>query len=495
MSRSMIARLHRKSGRSLDPVSRREWLKITAAAAGSLLLSNNVYARILGPGSRLGQKRVVVVGAGFAGLAAAYELKHGGFDVSVIEARDRVSGRVLSFSDLVKDKVMEGGGELIGSNHPTWVAYKEKFGLDFLDVTEEESAETPIVLDGKKLSREESDKLWEEMEPALRKMNADAEKVNVDEPWKTPDAEKLDKTTLAEWLKGQECSPACRKAIEAQLVADNGQAADRQSYLGMITQVAGGGVDKYWTESEVYRCKGGNQQLAMKLADGFGKDRITLKLAVTKIEQTSDKVVVTCADRRTLECDEVVLAVPPSVWSKISFSPDLPAALKPQMGANVKYLTALKNRFWKGKELAPVSLQNGDIGWTWEGTDNQEGDENAGLVAFSGGPGAVRTLEYPKDSRDEMYKKQMEAAFPGYSEAFVKSRYMSWPKEEWTNAGYSFPGPGQVTTVGPLMQKGVGHVHIAGEHACYKFVGYMEGALNSGVTVARRLAQREGVGK
>ena len=84
----------------------------------------------------------------------------------------------------------------------------------------------------------------------------------------------------------------CRKAIEAQLVADNGQAADRQSYLGMITQVAGGGVDKYWSESEVYRCKGGNQQLAMKLADGFGKERITLKLPVTKIEQQGEKVVV-----------------------------------------------------------------------------------------------------------------------------------------------------------------------------------------------------------
>src|SRR5262245_23866769 len=138
MSRSMIARLHRRSGRSLDPVSRREWLKITAAAAGSLLLSNSTYARILGPGSKLGQKRVVVVGAGFAGLATAYELKHAGFDVSVIEARDRVSGRVLSFTDLVKDKVMEGGAELIGSNHPTWVAYKEKFSLEFLDVTEEE---------------------------------------------------------------------------------------------------------------------------------------------------------------------------------------------------------------------------------------------------------------------------------------------------------------------------------------------------------------------
>lgn len=494
MSRSLIALLMRRHGKSMDAASRRDFLKATLAAGAASLLSNSTYARVLGPASRLGQKRVVVVGAGFAGLAVAYELKHAGYDVSVIEARDRVSGRVLSFGDLVPGKNMEGGAELIGSNHPTWVAYKEKFKLEFLDMTLEEEGEAPIVLDGKKLSREDSDRLWEEMEPAIRKMNSDAEKVNVDEPWKTPEAEALDKKSLADWLKAQEMSDLVRKAIEAQLVADNGQAADRQSYLGMIAQVAGGGVEKYWTESEVCRCKGGNQQLATKLAEGFGKDRITLKLPVTEIRQQGDKVVVTCADRRTLECDDVILTVPPTVWSKIRMDPDLPAALKPQMGVNVKYLAALKSRFWKGKDLSQYSLQNGDISMTWEGTDNQEGDENAGMVAFSGGPGAVRTLEYPKDSRDEMYKRQMEVTHPGFSEKFVKSRYMSWPKEEWTLGGYSFPAPGQVTTVGPWMQKPHGRIHLAGEHTCYKFVGYMEGALNSGVTVARRIAKRDGVG-
>lgn len=494
MSRSMIARLHRRSPNHMDAATRREFLKLTAASAAGLLLSNATYARILGAGSQAGKKRVVIVGAGFSGLAAGYELKHAGYDVSIIEARERVSGRVLSFTDLVKDKVMEGGAELIGSNHPTWVAYKEKFHLEWLDVTEEEDAEVPIVLDGKKLDRDECDRLWEDMEPTLRRMNEDAEKVNVDEPWKTPDAEKLDKTTLAQWLAAQDCSEMCKLAIEAQLVADNGAAADKQSYLGMITQVAGGGVDKYWSESEVYRCKGGNQQLATKLADALGK-AITLKLPVTEIRQQGDKVVVTCADRRTLECDDVILTVPPSVWSRIKFDPDIPAALKPQMGVNVKYLAALKKRFWKGKELSPVSLWNGDIGWTWEGTDNQEGDEHAGMVAFSGGPGAARTLEYPKESRDDTYQKALEPVYPGFADNFVKSRYMSWPKEEWTMGGYSFPAPGQVTTMGPLMHKGVGRMHFAGEHTCYKFVGYMEGALNSGAALARRIAQRDGLAK
>jgi monoamine oxidase len=68
---------------------------------------------------------------------------------------------------------------------------------------------------------------------------------------------------------------------------------------------------------------------------------------------------------------------------------------------------------------------------------------------------------------------------------------MDWPREPWTMASYSFPGPGQVTTVGPVLRQGLGRLHFAGEHCCYKFVGYMEGALDSGVAVARRLAARD----
>ena len=70
---------------------------------------------------------------------------------------------------------------------------------------------------------------------------------------------------------------------------------------------------------------------------------------------------------------------------------------------------------------------------------------------------------------------------------------MDWPSDAWVRASYSFPAPGQVTTMGPILREGVGHLHFAGEHTCYAFVGYMEGALNSGVSIARRLAERDGV--
>lgn len=276
--------------------------------------------------------------------------------------------------------------------------------------------------------------------------------------------------------------------------ADNGQHVARQSLLGNLAQIKGGGVERYWTESEVYRCKGGNQQLAFRLAEGIGASRIALRLPVTLIEDRLDRMIVTCRDGRTIECDDVVLTVPPSVWGKIEFKPALPAAIKPQMGCNLKYLAAVKSRFWKAASLAPDSLTDGDISMTWEGTDNQPGDDGASLHCFSGGPAAEACRARTGAARNAAYAEGLEALYPGFRDHFIQARFMDWPGDPWTMCGYSFPAPGEVTTVGPLLRQGVGgRLHFAGEHACYQFVGYMEGALHSGVSLAKRLAQRDGL--
>lgn len=495
MSRSLYARLAYRHGRRVDRFTRREMLRSTLAASASMLLSRTPTFGRPSYQDKAPKRSVIVVGAGFAGLACAHELLSAGYDVTVVEARGRIGGRVLSFSDLVPGKNVEGGAELIGSNHPTWVAYAHKFGLEFLDVTESEDLEAPIVISGRRVDPEAESALWEELDAVVSRMNADAEPIDADRPWKSPSADALDRRTVADWLKDQEMSDLCREALRSQLAGDNGVALSQQSYLGMLTQIKGGGVEKYWTESEVYRCKGGNGQLATKLAEAIGKDRINLSLPVKNIKVAPDKVEARCSDGRTITADDLVLTVPPTVWGKIEFNPPLPAALKPQMGVNLKYLAGVKGRFWVEKKLAPDSLTDGPVSMTWDGTDNQPGDEGACMVAFSGGPAAEMVRAKVGKDADGFYKAELEKIYPGYGESFVRGRFMDWPGDVWTMGGYSFPAPGQVTTIGPLLEKGLGRLHFAGEHACYKFVGYMEGGLNSGVTVARRLAVRDGVAK
>ena len=507
MSRSLIATLARRHGPQVTTAERREFLKAALAGSAGLLISTR-SAQALSRLGRDSQKRIVVIGAGFSGLACGYELKSAGYDVTLIEARNRVGGRVLSANaangrEWIKGRNVEFGAELIGSNHLAWVNYAEKLKLEFIDVTEGAEAEAPVIIDDKALSGEESAKLWEDFEAALNRMNALAAPVPEDEPWTVADAAKLDKMSVQDWIDSLDVTPLVKKAMWINQTSDNGQDASRQSLLGQLTSIKGGGLEKYWTDSEVYRCKGGNDQLAAKLADGIGRDRIVTKLAVRSVTRRGEVMVVECADGRTLECDDVVYSAPPATWKKVQFSPALPEAMTPQVGLNAKYFAHVKDRFWEKHDpkLSQYAISNKLLNMTWDGTDNQgptdASNDGACLVGFAGGSVCETGLRMSKDERDKQFGALFERFFPGYGANFVKSFYMDWPNEPWAGASYSFPAPGQVTTVGPLLAKPHmdGRLHLAGEHTCYKFVGYMEGALQSGLRVAKRLAVRDGVMK
>jgi monoamine oxidase len=217
-------------------------------------------------------------------------------------------------------------------------------------------------------------------------------------------------------------------------------------------------------------------------------------MPAAKVELAADRVAVTCANGRVFTADDAILTVPPSVWDKILFDPPLPEMLRPQMGHNIKYLVWLKSRFWLKDKLSPDSLSNGSVQATWEATAGQEGDGPAAMTAYSGGPGADIMRAIPPAKRDAAYTEELEKRYAHYAENFVASRLMDWPAIPWTLASYSFAAPGEVTTMGPILHQGIGGtLHFAGEYACYKFAGYMEGALTSGVSLAKRLAIRDGV--
>ena len=478
----------RVASRSL---SRRDLLRAGLLAAGGLL--SGAWPSFAAGGNVGARRRVIVVGAGFSGLACAYELSSIGYDVRVFEARKRVGGRVLSLKELIPGKNVEGGGEMLGSNHPLVLAYAAKFGFEFLNVTDDDKALTPMILGGRKLLGHEVEKIREEVEAAYAAMNEDARAVNADEPWKSSDAERLDNRTTAAWIEGLKLSDLARKLLTLQYTADNGVATERQSYLGNLAQVKGGGLEKYWTDTEVCRLKGGNQQFALRFARELGDERLTLDCPVREITATDKGMTVVDAEGRTHEADDVVLAIPPSTWPTIKFSPALPKELVPQMGSNVKYLAVVKSRFWREANLSPDAYSDGDIGETWDATDGQGTDGPTVLTSFSGGPAADAIHRRAVPERQPAYRKELEILFPGFGSQFVKGQMLDWIGDPWTRAGYSFPAPGQVTTIGPLLRQGIGRLHFAGEHTCYQFVGYMEGALHSGAALAKRLAARDGL--
>jgi monoamine oxidase len=472
-----------------DGPTRREMMQLTLAGAAGWLLSDKIGAALTQSSSR--GRRVLIVGGGFAGLAAAHELHAVGYDVRVFEARNRVGGRVVSFHDLAEGQTVEGGAELIGTNHPTWLSYQQRFKLPLLDVTDDDG-DAPIVIGGRALSTKDAKALYDEIEASHASLNAIAAPVNAVEPWTSPDAVALDAEPVARWVDAQPVSALAKRAIHAEFAADNGVETAWQSHLANLTQIKGGGLEKYWTDTETFRCRGGNQQLATSLAATLPADRLRLRTPVRKIVTTDGGVVLTLADGTVVEGDEVILAVPPSVWPGIAFDPPLPATLRPQMGSNVKFLAVLRSRFWRRAGLAPNLLSDGPVQLTWEATDNQPGP-GVVLTSFSGANSAETCRSWAPGERANAYLRTLETAYKDIAPEFVKARFMDWPADPWTRASYAFPAPGQITTIGPVLREGLGRLHFAGEHTNFAFIGYMEGALGSGVALARRLAARDGV--
>lgn len=458
------------------------------------LISMGPRFRDLRPSLRLRptrQNSVLILGAGLAGLSAAYELHHAGYAVTVLEAQHRLGGRVKSLDDVVPRKNVEAGGELIGANHPLWNAYAHHFRLRFSKV--EEGGNAPIRLNGRLLTHKESGELLKEMDGVQKLLTSMSRTIEDPfHPWTASNACEFDSQSLAAWLRKQRnLSPRCRHAVAVMFATDNGVEAGSQSLLGNLAMIAGGGHEKYWTDTERFRCEGGNQQLAECLAEPIlDEDKIHFDTQVVEVCQNDDHIQVVAKNGTKHVARDVVLAIPPSVWDRIKFSPRLPRILRPQMGVNVKCLLEFKTEFWRERKLSPNLVTDGPLGLTWHSTEKQSGPGHA-IVGFSGGEAAKKCRSWRATARTAKYVKEIDSAYGTIDSHLVDARFINWPSNPWVMASYAFPRPGEVTKCGPLYATGIRNLHFAGEHTCYAFIGYMEGALQSGTAVAKKLLERD----
>lgn len=482
MHGTLFRQLDRRFGE--QPVcSRRDLLRGSLAAMAGLILERGASGA---PSANA--RSVLVLGAGLGGLSAALELHKAGCNVTVVEARRRLGGRVRTIANLVQGKTVEAGGELIGKNQNAWNCLAARYKLELTELGEDPLDQQPIVLDGKRLAAREAEALWSEMRTSLMGLCVPARDIDAYAPWKSADAEALDNRSTAHWIASLTVSDLCRRALTIQLTSINGMVPAWQSFLGNLAMVKGGGLEDYWTKTDALVCRGGNQQLAEQMATELGRERIRLGVPVTAVDWTAGRAGrVTLADQTVLEADTIVLAVPASCWGRIQFEPALPLAAVPQMGANTKYLVSLARPIWKQSNLAPRMLTDGPISLSWHSTSTQPGDQGEVLTLYAGGATADRAQEWSDSERQEHYLEALEAVFPGTRDVFLRGQFLNWQNDAYARGSYSFPAPGQLTTVGPALEAGLPPLYFAGEHCCPAFIGYMEGALQSGLRLAKKL--------
>jgi monoamine oxidase len=453
---------------------------------------------------QMSDKSVIVVGAGFAGLTAAWWLATHGFRVTVLEARDRIGGRVFTRLEESR-RVLECGGELIGRNHANWLRLARYFGLGLSPITTEEnyaaaSLRSPMLLGGEPVSVLEQETLYDEMKEALKTLDPLAAKVDALTPWLSKLKGK-DGESVEDWIKTlKRVSARTRAALRFQLECDQTVPVGKQSLLGLLAAVRGGSLtdlssrrrdepSEFWTETEVYRCTGGNGQLAecMKREIEEQRGRVLLSTSVTKINLSSEDVRV-CANGKDFRGRWVVVAIPPSCWDGIEF-PFKTDPYRITMGPAFKFFADTQKRFWMRDSLSPNGTDD-RFGMVWEGTDNEDGLRgDPELTVFAGGP-AAETAQKSSDP-DQYFRQGLENLYKGFRNEVEKTTFVNWSEEEWTRAGYSCPAVGQVTSAAERLYKPYGRLVWAGEHTCMAFFGYMESALQSGMHAAQLIAESE----
>ena len=490
--------------RQVRRANRRDFLgstvKAGALALGAAALGGvENLARAAGP-----SPKVVVIGAGLAGLTCAYRLRRRGINSVVYEAAPRLGGRCFSRRGYFDDgQVVERGGDVIDTGHKAVRHLARELGLKLDDLLAAEPAgsEPFYHFNGQPYTYAQASADFAGIFETLA-----ADLLAADYPTtfdhSTPRGSELDQLSVAAYIDA--VVPGGRSSPLGQLldVAYNiefGAETAAQSALNLLYLLGYSGppqLDIYGESDERFHIRGGNDQLVSGLAAELGR-RIELNTELQAVARRSDgRYALTLnrgGTRSTVVADHVVFALPFSILShSVDYSRAGFSALKQRaieelgFGASTKFQMQFKRRVWN--DLGNNGDTYSDRGYqtTWEATRAQAGRSGI-LVNFSGGTNAL-SYNQPVDQLAPRILGQLEAVLPGASANFNGLATVDyWPGYRWTRGSYAFWQVGQYTSIAGAEGLREGNAHFCGEHTSIDFQGYLNGAVDSGERAAREL--------
>jgi len=435
---------------------------------------------------------VVVVGAGLSGLAAARGLTDAGRNVVVLEARERVGGRLLN-ATLGDGVTIDLGGAWVGSDHVRVQRLAAELGIELFP--QHGGGRNLLDLGGKRrryrgtIPRLGPRVLWDVF-LARRRFDRLARTVGSDEPWAAGRAAELDRETLAEWCERNMRTEAARELIGLAGRTVWGTGPEELSMLHVLFYVAAAGNFDKLVDTEggaqQDRVDGGAQSLPLRIAEALG-ERVRLGAPVHRIEQDGDGVRA-LADGIAVEARRAIVALPPAVAARIELEPlplgrpELAERLRP--GALSKCMALYAEPFWRDDGLSGEALSDaGPVTLTFDASPR---DGSAGvLLGFVGGPEARELAQLPPAERRAPVLASFERLYGPRAAKPLEYAEQTWAEEEWSGGGpTSNFGPGGWTACGPALREPAGRLHWAGTETATVWSGYMEGALQAGERVA-----------
>ena len=438
--------------------------------------------------------RVVVVGAGLAGLAAADRLVSLGCDVVVLEAADRVGGRARTRRDgFADDQHAEGGAELISANHREVVALAERFGLELDESSAPEDADDLLIdAGGRVVSFAELDRgtgkaVSRELAGWYARLDELAATLDPDDPPSTPGAHLMDLRSAADLIAELPLSGLSRLVIGRELRTEFMAPPGRISLLHVawMRQLAneadamarGPGRRGH----EAWRVRRGTDLLATSLAADLGP-RVWLGCAVSSITTGPVGVLVRMQSGEEVVADVAVLAVPLPVLARIDLQPALPPGIfDVSYGRGGKVARQYARRIWRDTGSCGAVLSDRPFGELWETSPTHpsargvltalvSSDDGAALLALPDAPARIA--------------REVERVYPGAAGFAGHGVTTDWSNDPLALGTYASFEPGQITRVWPLLRRPHGRLLLAGEHTDV-FAGYLEGAIRSGHRAAQ----------
>ena len=478
-------------------MDRRLFLKTANFATAGLLLPPVVVAL------RKKKKKVLVLGAGLAGMTAAWELMQAGHEVSVVEARERPGGRILTLREgFTPGLSAEAGAMSFNDNYFNLLHYLKLFNIPY------ESLRNPAIrspggtsvyhLRGKRIVPENGKINWpyhlkpEELEgsitdryvrPLVEGMD-DARISNQLFTW----AKSIDHKTLLQMVAERGASEGAQEIIRVTTwyCDRQGRAAASWNLLPLLQSLS---------SKDVYSFPGGVDRLTTAFASKLG-DRIRYGQEVVEIKNKADGVEVLVQNGSKVEAlmaDRIVCTIPFSVLKNIDIS-RVVSAFKKEIIEGLYYTPATRvfmevsNRFWERSGETGTAMTDLAIGQVQKHPMIKTGKEGerAILEGHSRGKDAIFLDQMSNEKRLQFCVEEMGKVHPGVKEFYEGGMSKSWQHDPFSLGAHSLFLPGQITSWLPEIVRPEGHIHFAGEHTSI-YSGSMEGAIESGLRAAQEI--------
>ncbi len=441
---------------------------------------------------------VVIVGAGAAGLTAANELKKAGLSVAVLEARDRVGGRL--HTDVIDGAMLEIGGQWVSPDQDALIDTVAELGLEtFSRYREGDSVYVGPDGTARRFTGEmfpvspETERVMAEITERLDEMVAE---IDPDRPWAHEKAAEWDSVSWDAWLRAQtDDDEAVRNLAFATGSAMLTKPTHSFSLLQSLLMAASAGSYSHLVDADFIldkRVVGGLQQVPLLLAERLGDD-VFLEQPVRTLEW-SEGGVTAIADGVTVRARFAILALAPNLYTRISFVPALPR-LQHQMhqhismGFVIKVHAVYDRPFWREQGLSGTAFSPYEL--THEAYDNtNHGDERGTLVGFVSDQRADEVFRLTPEERKERILESLSHYYGDEAKNPVVYYESDWGSEEWTRGAYAASfDMGGLHRYGADLREAVGPIGFACSDLAGAGYQHVDGAIRMGRLVASQILE------